>query len=169
MQGSLVSAMERLTLWGAMAGMFALLGVVSVTTADVCLRRTLGITVEGNVDVTQLLVMAAASLAIPFTFMTNRHVVVTVLSDRLGARKQLLLKGIAALLSAAFMAIIFVYGWQQAALQVRMGDVSQTIGIPMIYYWVPLLTGTGMSAVVTILLALGFVRAAFDGASHVSS
>ena len=139
--------MERLTLWGAMAGMFSLLGVVLVTTADICLRRTLGITVEGNVDVTQLLVMAAASLAIPFAFMTDHHVAVTVLSDRLAPRKQLLLKGIAALLSAAFMTMIFVYGYQQAALQVRMGDVSQTVGIPMVYYWAPLLTGTAVTAI----------------------
>jgi len=55
----LLAGMARLSHWAALIGMAALLLAMPVTTADVCLRKTVQITVEGNVDVTQLLVMAA--------------------------------------------------------------------------------------------------------------
>ena len=41
----------------------------------------------------------------------------------------------------AFMAAIGWFGLEQAQLQYGYGDVSQTIAIPMLYYWVPLLVG----------------------------
>jgi TRAP-type C4-dicarboxylate transport system permease small subunit len=58
-----------------------------------------------------------------------------------------------ALLSTALLAAIVWYSLGQARIQFAQGDKSMTLGIPMLVYWVPMLLGTALSIVATLLVA----------------
>ncbi|MCP5372953.1 MAG: TRAP transporter small permease [Hyphomicrobiales bacterium] len=151
------------TKWLAWFGIVLLMAAVVVTTADVILRKTVGFSLEGTVDITQLMVMGAAYTAIPFAFVTRSHVAVAMLTDGLSRRGQAAVQVLAAVLAVGFMAAIATFGWFQAMQEFEYGDSSLTLGIPKIWYWAPLLTGAALSTLVMALLALEHLYTAVTG------
>lgn len=130
----------------ALFGIIALFAAGLVTVADIVLR-VFGGAVPGAVDLVQLLILSAAFAAIPFAFFRDAHVSVDLLTQALPARVQAALALLTALGALALMALILWYGWRSAQMQMRFGDVSQNLGIPMIWYWAPLLLGSALSIV----------------------
>ncbi|RED45762.1 TRAP transporter small permease [Aestuariispira insulae] len=147
----------------AWIGMLFLLGAMFVTTADIILRKINTEGIFGTIDLVQLMIVAAAYLSIPHAFMTKSHVAVTILSDRMPARLAALTGLVGMGLSCAFMFSIAWFGYDQAAMQHEYGDISQTLGVPLIYYWIPLLFGAGLAAFVTLVLSLEFVVGLLTG------
>ncbi len=135
---------------------------VLVTTGDVILRKLAGISFDGNVDITQLMVMTAAFAAIPYAFVTGGHVAVPLLAERLPPRAQTVLLLMAALLSCAFMSAIAWFGYFKAMEEWGYGDRTLTLGLPKIWFWLPLLLGSGLSAVYTALAAVRHGLALFS-------
>lgn len=138
----------------ASLGVFMLIVTMLATVVDVALRRTVNVAIIGMVDITQLLVMGAVFTAIPFAFFTESHIVIELVTDRLPRRSIAALKFAAALITIAFMAAVLRYGWVQAIQQHGYGDRSQTIGIPILLYWIPLLAGSALSIAAAGLIAL---------------
>ena len=73
------------------------------------------------------------------------------------------------LLSAGLMIALLVYGYQQSLLQVANGDRSQTIGIPIVWYWAPLLLGMARSVLACILRAVRHALAAMGLGNLIAS
>jgi TRAP-type C4-dicarboxylate transport system permease small subunit len=138
----------------ASIGVLMLVVIMLVTVADVVLRRTAQIAIAGTVDITQLFVMAAVFTAIPFAFFSDSHVVIELATDRLTPRVVAAFKAVAALAALVFLAAAFWFGWGAAVQQHGYGDRSQTIGIPILLYWVPLLAGFALSTIAAALLAI---------------
>ncbi|MFA7429531.1 MAG: TRAP transporter small permease [Rhodospirillaceae bacterium] len=153
MTDRLFAWMDRLTLACALAGMAVLAVAMAVVLADIVMRSTVGIAVLGTVDITQLCVMACAFWAIPFAFMRAGHVRVEVGAERMPGRLRHGLDAVAAVVGAVFVGLIGVYGWQSAQLAHQYGDLSQTIGIPLAWYWATLLSGCALSVLATLTLA----------------
>lgn len=140
---------------GAYLGIGALTIAILIVVVDVVWRRIGDQALIGAVDLTQLCVMAAAFLSIPYAFARRAHVVVDLLASRLppGGRRALDALGAAA--SVALLALVLHLGWGRAMEQFRYGDVSQDLAIPMIWYWGFVLVGMALS----VLAALGqFLR-----------
>jgi TRAP-type C4-dicarboxylate transport system permease small subunit len=150
----------RYAAWFAMALLFA---AIAVTVLDVSTRRTIGWSVPGLVDITQLLVMSFVYFSIPFGFMREANVSVDFVTDRLPRRPLAFVKGVCALLGAAFMFGITWYSWERALQQMENGDTSQTIGIPFGWYWGPLLIGAAMSVIAALLQAWRYLWASATG------
>lgn len=146
----------------ALAGVAALGVAALVTLADIALSLGEG-GIAGEVDLVQLCVMAAAWLAMPLAFLDDAHVSVDLLSARLPRRAGRLLKALGGLLSVVLMALVLRYGWSAAETQLQFGDVSQEIGIPIVWYWAPLLAGAGLSILAALLVALADLAAALSG------
>ena len=142
----------------AAGGVLCLLAAVALTVGDVLLRRSVGIAVPGTVDLTQLCVVACVYAAMPYAFLTGGHVAVEVVTERLPPRAVALCELVALLLSLALTLALFRYGLDQAILQHGYGDRSQTIGVPILWYWAPLLAGLLLSALACLLLAAGRLR-----------
>ncbi len=142
------------TRWSAWVGMFMLLGAVLATTSDVLARKLFGYTYLGTIDIVQLLVLSAAFLAIPYTFSTRGHVAVSILADKLRGRWCHSITLLAMVLAFLLMACFSWFGLHHAQMQAEYGDVSQTIGIAMIWYWVPLIYGCLLSTLVCLLMAV---------------
>lgn len=156
-----------LTKYVAWVGMLFLLGAIGITTTDVVMRKLDFGGIYGAVDLIQLMVMAAAYLSIPFAFISRSHVAVSVLADMASRRVAALFQLLGAALGVCFMFAIAWFGYDQALQQAEYGDVSMTFGLPMIYYWIPLLLGSALSAVVTVHLAVEALYTAITGRSGI--
>ena len=138
----------------AYLGMLLLCGAMLVVIADIAARKSIGFSILGTIDLTQLGVMGCVFLSMPLAFLRGTHVGVEFVTDRLPAPLLRALKCVVGLLGAAFMLALAWYGLGQARIQLAQGDVSVTLGIPMILYWVPLLVGCLGSAAAGAIAAL---------------
>lgn len=146
------------TRWCAWLGVCLLILCATLNVADIASRPVVNLHVVGMVDVTQLLVMACAFLCIPYTFAREAHVDVDFVVNHLPARLKLALMGLWNLCSAFLMGTVTWYA-SVATLQAQAnGDTSNTIAIPMTWYWLPLLFGCGLSVVVCLLLGGAYFR-----------
>lgn len=136
---------------------------VLVLIADICARKTLGFSILGTIDLTQLAVMGCVYLAMPLAFLRGAHVGVEFISDALPAPLTRACKVGAALLSALFLAAIAWYSLGQAKIQFAQGDQSVTLAIPMALYWAPLLVGLAASTLAALLV---LARALAPGDGH---
>ncbi|MCG8429287.1 MAG: TRAP transporter small permease [Chromatiales bacterium] len=149
--------------WSARFGMLLLIGAMLATTLDVLARKLFGFTYPGTIDVVQLLVLGAAFLAIPYAFITRSHVAVAIVTERFSDRWKHAVGLLAGILSFGLMLSFAWFGYQQAMMQLEYGDVSQTVGIPMIWYWVPLLYGCLLSVLVSLQIAIESLHGAIRG------
>jgi len=138
----------------AFAGMALISISIAVSMIDIVGRKTVGFTILGINDIVQLLVMACICLAMPFAFIGEGHVGVDFVTDPLPPRALAALKFAVALLSCGFVAVLVRFAYAQAALQIGKGDTSMTLGIPIVWYWAPLLTGFSVSVFACLAHAL---------------
>jgi TRAP-type C4-dicarboxylate transport system permease small subunit len=150
--------MERFTRSLSLVGTAALVVGVLLTMTDIGLRSVSTLTVKGIVDIMQLCVPVGAMLAIPHGFVADQHVAIDVFTERMPARLQLGLRMFAAALGALFLAGVFWFSLQQALTENAGGDRSQTIGIPMIWYWSPFLAGIGLSVLACLYVLVRLAR-----------
>lgn len=139
--------------WSAWGGMLLLLGAVFATTADIFARKLFDYTYQGTIDIVQLCVLSAAFLSIPYAFISRSHVAVAVFTDRFGARGRAAISSLAALLATVIMAAFSWFGFHHASMQMEYGDVSQTIGIPIVWYWSPVIYGCALSSLISLVMS----------------
>ncbi|MFD1795216.1 TRAP transporter small permease subunit [Paracoccus aurantiacus] len=139
----------------AAIGVLAYCAAALVSVADVIGRR-IGTPVPGVVDLVQLFIMAGAWLSIPWGFSVAAHVGVDFLLERIPEGLARLLRIIAAIAAIVLMVLIFVECIPTYRMQVMLGDKSQQLGIPIAFYWLPLLLGVAASvlALIPVLLRL---------------
>ena len=147
---------DRLLKSLSLIGTAALVVGVLLTMTDIALRSVSTLTVKGIVDIMQLCVLIGAMLAIPQAFLTDQHVAIDVFTERMPSHVQIALRVTAAVLGTLFLSGVFWFSFRQALGE--RGDSSQTIGIPMAWYWAPFLLGIGLSAIANVLLAVRLFR-----------
>lgn len=125
---------------------------VLLTITDIVLRSVSTLTVAGMVDIMQLCILTGAMLAIPHAFLTDQHVAIDLFADLMPRGLQLALRIAAAFLAVAFLSGVLWFSFGQAMNEA--GDRSQTIGIPMIWYWAPFLAGIALSVFANVVLAI---------------
>ena len=72
---------DRAARWLAYAGMALLCGAMLVIIVDISTRKTLGFSILGTIDLTQLGVMGCVFLAMPLAFLRGTHVGVEFVTD----------------------------------------------------------------------------------------
>lgn len=140
--------------WSAYGAAIIMGGCVVMTMVDILLRNLLNSGIPGIVDLTQLTVIWAAFLAIPVGFVLDNHIAVELIFDRLGSVGKAVIRAIGGLAGCVLLLLCLGWGWEQTRLQLEAGDRSMTIGIPMIWYWLPLLYGCALAALCALLAAL---------------
>lgn len=104
-----------------------------------------------------MLLMAAASWSIPHAFSTGAHVSVDLLAKIGKNGSALAMEGVAQLLATLLMAFLFRLSWQRAMEQWGYGDVSQNLAIPLMAFWLFLLSGLAVAAVACLVKFLKLV------------
>lgn len=144
---------ERVAVWLAAVGVGALMLAIVVVMADVVTRKSLGISIRGTIDLTQLAQMACAFLALPYVFLRESNISVEAFTNRLPRGLQRVVRLIAAVITLALMLAITWYSFLQAGIQIGQGDKSVTLGIPILAYWLPTLAGMALScAAITVVI-----------------
>lgn len=141
----------------------AILGVVGygaaalLTVADV-VGRQLGTPIPGVVDLVQLCVLGGAWLVIPYAFLVGAHVGVDLLVESFPQVARRALRAVAAVAAVGLLGLMLLECTKAFQMQLLFGDRSQQLGIPIVWYWVPLLAGVGLSMVAALLTVLREVR-----------
>lgn len=135
---------------GAMLGVLAYAAAALLTVADV-LGRRIGLPIVGVVDLVQLFVLSGAWLAIPYAFLVGAHVGVDVLVEAFSSRWQRAVRIVASLVAVGFLSLMLVKCVDSFRQQMLFGDSSQQLGIPIVWYWVPLLIGICLSILAAAL------------------
>lgn len=138
----------------AACALLLILATALLTCVDIVIRNVGFRGLIGMVDITQLLVLAAASFVIPFAFYSQAHVAVDIVTQRLSARTNAAIALFSTLSAAGFLALITAYGWSQAQMSIRAGDVSQTLQWPIAIYWGLFLAGNALSVYAALAMAL---------------
>lgn len=155
-------AWNKLIRMSALFGTLILLLCAVVTVVDVFLRNFFANGVPGIIDLTQLAVIWGAFLTIPLGFAQSSHISIDAMVLNLNHRSRALLKVLALVLAAGAMAACFWWGWKEAAKQIGYGDRSMTIGIPVFWYWLPLVYGCLLSTFASIAVLISTVHGLFD-------
>lgn len=146
-------ALRALVAAAGFAGVLAYAAAALLTVGDV-IGRQLGMPIVGVVDLVQLFVLGGAWLVIPYAFLTGAHVGVDLLVNAMPAALRGALRVIAGAAAVALLAAMLVYCYEAFQQQMLYGDTSQQLGIPIIYYWLPLLAGVGLSILAAVLSLL---------------
>lgn len=148
--------MPRLTRLVAYVGFIALMAMIGVTCIDIVLRlisrapggigRLVPPAVPGVVDYVELTLIAVAHLGIAVTFLRGTHVGIDLIGQMLpvGLRRTVLRIGWA--VCFLFMGACFVLAIDRIRDQFYSGIVSATVSLPVWWYWIPVILGTGLSA-----------------------
>lgn len=145
-------------------GMVALTGTVLISMVDIVGRKLLfGFTVKGIDDIVPLTVMTCVCLAMPLAYLREGHVAVEFTTDSLPPRLLAAVKLLVALITMVFVVGLAWFAYKQARQQVGQGDVSNTLAIPIIVFWAPLVIGLAASIFSCVLLVLRFAVLAATG------
>jgi len=161
----MVDSVRTFTRWCASLGVCLLILCATLNVGDIASRPIVSLNVVGMVDVTQLLVMACAFLCIPHTFACEANVDVDFVVNHLQARLRSALMALWNLCAALFMGVVTWYAGVAAFQAQANGDTSNTIAIPMTWYWGPLLFGCALSVVVCALLCVSYLARVLKPAS----
>ena len=130
----------------ATLGVLAYAAAALVTFADV-IGRNLGAPIEGVVDLVQLFVVTGAWLVMPFAFQSAAHVGVDFVINMLPKSLAAPLRVFAAAVALVLVGLMLWYGFDTFKMRTMFGDRSQQLGIPIAWYWYPLLVGLAASLV----------------------
>lgn len=157
----LLELLRMVCRFSAYGGALVLLGCVAMTVADIVMRNFLSSSILGVVELTQLMLVWAAFMTIPLSFAYATHIAVDFLAMTLSERARSVLDGIGTLLAAFVMAAYAWWGGEQALHQMGVGEKTLTVGIPMIWYWVPIIFGTTLSMACAVVLFVNMVAGTY--------
>lgn len=153
---SAISGLQAVIYGLAIAGVLAYSAAALITVADI-IGRPFGVAVLGVVDLVQLFVMMGAWFVIPYAFVVGAHVGVDLLINVLPNAIAVPARIISAVAAIVLLALMLRYGFSSFQTQMFFGDRSQQLGIPIIWYWVPLLLGLAVSIIASfVTLASAF-------------
>lgn len=147
-----LQALRGLVILSAASGVAAYAAAALFTVGDI-IGRQIGMPIPGVIDLVQLCVVGGAWLVIPYAFLTGAHVGVDLLVESFPRALQTLLRIVAGLAAIALLVLMFNYCYDTFQQKRMFGDQSQQLGIPIFYFWIPLLYGVGLS-VIAVVLAL---------------
>ena len=142
--------LQTVSRWGAALGIAVLFGCAAITVVDIVSRRTIGLSLPGLIDLTQLLVMTSMFLCIPYTFQMRANVDVDLIHKRLSPALQRGLDALWGLLSAAWLLAVVGYAGAAALQVLEYGETSPTLAVPMVAYWLPILIGCLLAAIICL-------------------
>jgi TRAP-type C4-dicarboxylate transport system permease small subunit len=139
------------TAFGSLAAVF-LAATMLLTVTDVLLRAIRGVSIPGVIELVELGLACTVFLGTPAVFLRAEHLVVDIADNFVSARTVQILDGIGAGLSFVVLTAMALCMWPRARDMVQFGDVTFSLSIPRLYYWIPVLTGVVASALVALYM-----------------
>jgi TRAP-type C4-dicarboxylate transport system permease small subunit len=137
-----------------------LLVVALVTVADALLRSLAGRPIQGTFEGSELVLAVIIFFGLPYTSLTDGHVSVDFLTNRLGARTQQVIIATNAALCAVLLGSISVQMGFLATEYLAMGRTTITMRLPVFPCLVPVTAAAGLAALGCVIQAVGAGRCA---------
>ena len=135
------------------AAMVALLLMMAVTILDVGMRIAINELVLGSVEVVQLALVATVFLALPETFLHDQHITVDAL-DQFASPRAVRSARIVAGIAASVLVGVMAWRMVLPAIDTLVyGDLTNDLQMSLFWYWLPMLIGILLAAVITVYLA----------------
>ena len=144
------------------AAAVALAAMMAITIVDVTMRNTINELVLGGVELVELALVITVFLALPETFLRNEHVTIDAIDLLVPPRVVKVLRCVGAFLTLLLLAFL---AWRMvlpALDTVTMGDLTSDLGIPLIWYWLPLVIGGTASVATAAAMAVRELGAGTD-------
>lgn len=100
---------------------------------------------HGLVDLTQLMMMVAAPLAIAAAFFVDEHIRVDLFYGRFSRPLKRAALRLSAVIGIVLMGICLWTAWREMIGQLDFTTTSSTLGIAYTWYWIPLIAGLALS------------------------
>lgn len=144
----LTEALERLChLVAAAAIVFALV----ITVVDVVSRKTIGLPIKGVVDMVGLCVVISTMLGIALAWSKRAHIVVDLL-DMTGSPGLLaFLDVLTRVAGVVTMPLLMWLGYHEFRDVLSFGDRTPELDIPLAWFWLAILVGYGLSALMLLI------------------
>ena len=142
----------RIIVW---AGGIALLGATAIDTVAV-IGRNVGLPLHGSIELVQLAVLLAGSVALLLATIAGSHATVHLVMDRLhGSVRDTARRGNTFLTAVFFGLLLAGSGWIAVDLW-HAHEVSEIVGIP--WRWMRLFANACFAAVIGVMLVQAFGR-----------
>ncbi len=144
---------ERFVRWLTALAAVALACMVLITVADVLRSNLVHRPIIGTFDMVQALLVFIVFLGIPQIFFIEGNITVDVIDHLAGKRMIAFLRMIGALLSFAYLGLLWYHMFAPALDALRFGDVTADLGVPVFWIWIPVLFGLPV-ALIAILFVI---------------
>lgn len=131
--------------------------MVLITVADVLLRAVANRPIRGTFEIVELLLACSFFLALPAVFLREEHIVVDVI-DGAFPRAVPHLRRFSLALAVVLLAAMSWQGWIAARDAVAFNDVTSDLGLPRLWYWIPVLAGMIGAAIAAAIMAFSARR-----------
>jgi TRAP-type C4-dicarboxylate transport system permease small subunit len=144
--------------------MVALVVMMLVTIVDVTMRMLLNELVLGSVELVELALVAVVFLALPETFVRDEHITVDLVDQVVRAKTLRRIRTAAAIVTAVFLGAMAWRTVPPALDTLEIGDLTSDLQLSLFWYWLPIVIGAVVAAV--IVVALAWRRLAAAGATE---
>ncbi|AXS42172.1 TRAP transporter small permease [Breoghania sp. L-A4] len=144
---------------------FALVFMMMVTVVDIVMRWTINTPIFGAFELVEFTLVCVVFLALPQVFATERHITVNILDEVMPRALVRWLKRFAAFAALVFMALLGRYMIAPAYDAWDFGDRTMDLGMPVIWFWAPMLLGVGISILICTICVVRTARGADAGMS----
>ncbi len=138
-----------------------LLGIAIVTAIDALLRDFFGRPLPGTFEVTELVLAIIIFFGLPYTSLTDGHVSVDFLTNRLGQRTRYALIAVNAAICAVLLGVITLQLMALAAEFLATKRTTITMRIPIFPCILPVTVTAGLAALGFGVQAVGAASRAF--------
>jgi len=138
----------RLSDW---LGAASLAAIMLLTVVDVVLRGVFNRPISGAVDLVELGLACSIFLALPAVFLRDGHLAVDVLDHVAPYAVVRFLRLLGRLVALAVLITMMACMLPVARDMHQFGDVTMTLAIPKVVYWIPVLVGIAASAAAELL------------------
>jgi TRAP-type C4-dicarboxylate transport system permease small subunit len=136
-------------------GGWLLLVVALVTVADALLRYFVGRPLQGTFEGSELMLAAIIFFGMPYTSLTDGHVSVDFLTNRLGARMQHIIIAVNASICAVLLGLITLQMASLAQEYLATSRTTLTMRLPIFPFIVPITAAAGLTALGGVIQAAG--------------
>jgi TRAP-type transport system small permease protein len=139
----------------ALLGGWLVLAVAVVTAIDALLRDFLGRPLPGTFEATELVLAAIIFFGLPYTSLTDGHVSVDFLTNRLGQRTQYAIIAVNAVICAVLFGVITLQMMALAAEFLATHRTTIMTRIPIFPCMVPVTVTAGLTGLGFVVQAVG--------------
>lgn len=120
---------QRVTFYVAAVGMFVPMVMMFLTTADT-IGRKVASNIPGAFELNQYMLLTFAMLGVAYVHQKGGHVNITILTERMSPRAQLVMESLMSVFALAVFSLLMYQGWKEGLVIMRAGSSSTILQIP---------------------------------------